>query len=372
MLKRLYVDNFRSLVKFAFEPGQLCLLVGDNGSGKTTVFEVLELVRRFLLEGATVDELFESRTLTRWREDRAQCVQLTIEDGNDVFDYRLEIVHPDEVGQLHVVRETLHHGGNPLFLSDSGTGKVKLCRDSGEESLPVSLLGWYPSRSMVGSIDPRPEEPRLKQFRRLIGRLVLARIAPSQMKGRTDGEALHPSPDFSNFADWYRHVSQDPADWQGDLFRDLGQVIQGFAQLRLVEFPENVRDLRVELTTQGKEKDYTFAELSDGQRALIALYALLHCSVSQGALLLLDEPDNFVALSEIQPWLVALADKVRDEGGQALVVSHHPEIIDYLASADALVFARDDGGSTTVRPLRFDASSGVKASVALARGWIDA
>ena len=37
-----------------------------------------------------------------------------------------------------------------------------------------------------------------------------------------------------------------------------------------------------------------------------------------------DEPDNFIALQEIQPWLVSLCQAVEDHGSQALIISHHP------------------------------------------------
>jgi AAA15 family ATPase/GTPase len=33
MLKRLYIDNFRSFVNFEYKPGSKQLLLGANGSG---------------------------------------------------------------------------------------------------------------------------------------------------------------------------------------------------------------------------------------------------------------------------------------------------------------------------------------------------
>lgn len=33
MIRRIYVDNFRSLVDFTWEPGKEVLMVGYNGSG---------------------------------------------------------------------------------------------------------------------------------------------------------------------------------------------------------------------------------------------------------------------------------------------------------------------------------------------------
>lgn len=43
------------------------------------------------------------------------------------------------------------------------------------------------------------------------------------------------------------------------------------------------------------------------------------------------EPENFLALPEIQPWLLQMADKVEQEACQIFFISHHPELINYLA-----------------------------------------
>jgi predicted ATPase len=51
MLTRLYCDNYKCLVNFEFRPEAIQLLMGRNGAGKSTVFEVLELIRDFAARG---------------------------------------------------------------------------------------------------------------------------------------------------------------------------------------------------------------------------------------------------------------------------------------------------------------------------------
>ena len=55
-------------------------------------------------------------------------------------------------------------------------------------------------------------------------------------------------------------------------------------------------------------KGFDFSELSDGQRVLIALYALIYSAKNKQLSLFLDEPDNFVALQKDSPYLRALED----------------------------------------------------------------
>lgn len=62
MLTRLYCDNYKCLVNFEFRPEATQLLMGRNGAGKSTVFEVLELIRDFAARGETCED---RRALTR-------------------------------------------------------------------------------------------------------------------------------------------------------------------------------------------------------------------------------------------------------------------------------------------------------------------
>ncbi|HET7177972.1 MAG TPA: hypothetical protein VFI63_04710, partial [Solirubrobacterales bacterium] len=104
-----------------------------------------------------------------------------------------------------------------------------------------------------------------------------------------------------------------------------------------------------------------------GQRVLAILYAIACGLVVPGALLCIDEPDNFVSLSEIQPWLQVLRDALDLQGGQAIIISHHPEVIDYLA-LDSLWWFERPAGPVIARPVEQDIASPLKLSEAIARG----
>ncbi len=113
----------------------------------------------------------------------------------------------------------------------------------------------------------------------------------------------------------------------------------------------------------------TFPELSDGQRVLFALYALIHGLKGEGMTLLLDEPDNYVALREIQPWLRTLSDECGEGFEQAVLISHHPEIIDYMGGTKGRWFSREDTGPMRVSETPPKATDGLSLSETIARGW---
>jgi predicted ATPase len=151
--------------------------------------------------------------------------------------------------------------------------------------------------------------------------------------------------------------------------------VEGLRALRVVPSSRGGRQLVASFGAGAEDErsssyDLPFDDLSDGQRALIVLYTILQAET--GEVVCFDEPDNFVALPEIQPWLVALSTSAEAQRRQVFIISHHPEIIDYLAAGGATVFERVNGGPARIRPLSLDRGIGLKASEILARGWDDA
>jgi len=80
--------------------------------------------------------------------------------------------------------------------------------------------------------------------------------------------------------------------------------------------------------------------------------------------LLVDEPDNYVALAEIQPLLMTLRSR---DNLQLIVVSHHPEVIN-LQAQHGLVFERSFSGPTQVRRFEPEQESTLTAAEIVARG----
>ena len=69
MVKRIYVDNVKSLVNFELPLQELALLMGVNGAGKTSVLDAIFAIRQLLSGSAKVGDksIFPAATLTRWQ-----------------------------------------------------------------------------------------------------------------------------------------------------------------------------------------------------------------------------------------------------------------------------------------------------------------
>lgn len=81
-----------------------------------------------------------------------------------------------------------------------------------------------------------------------------------------------------------------------------------------------------------------------------------------------------MALPEIQPWLMRLYDICGEGQLQALLISHHPELIDYLlASPIGYWFERQSNASVRVKRISGEVAdnSGLPISELMARGWLN-
>ncbi len=372
MLTRVYIDNYRCFVNFEFRPEARQLILGLNGTGKSAFLEVLGLLRDFVAGGSKADQLFTADTLTRWQTLSRQTFELEVTRKDGTFLYTLWVDVREQQPRGSVAKEALHFDGKPLLLFQDD--QVQLFDDNHvlKASYPLD-----PVRSAL-SVGTKKISPKLVWFKEWLERLYCLQISPSEMEAEAKAEVEFPQDNLSDFAAWYSHIIQEKTGSFLKLQEALREILDGFDALDLKKAGRDTRALRsVFLAPSGDDEsgsrrqrlEFGFNELSDGQRALIALYTLLHCAVGPETTICIDEPDNFVALAEIQPWLFALSDRIDDEGGQAILISHHPELIDLLAPQHGVVFSRAGLGPVRVEPYRPDALGKLSPAEQIARGW---
>jgi len=377
MLKRLYADNFKCLVNFEITVDLINLFLGSNGSGKSAIFEALRKLTGFVAGRGKVSDLFALSDCTRWQDSCIQSLELDIEREAGVYRYELAIEHSREEVKARVQHERLWFNNGPLMKFESFDKQefhpeVQLFRDD-HSTGPRYPFDW--SLSALASIFPRRDNTLLTWFKKRLKQVIVVQPVPLLMREDSAEEESQPSAHLENYTSWYRSLSQD----QGvsyQLTAALREVMPEFDRFVFEQLGEDHRLLKVYLRdAEGPGSfGYRFGELSDGQRTLIALYTLLaagRADESEGYTLCLDEPENFLALPEIQPWLSTLYGICNGGGLQALLISHHPELINYLlASPIGRWFDRESNRPTRVRTISPDERSGLPISELIARGWL--
>lgn len=364
MLTKLYIDNYRCFVNFEYRPARSQLILGRNGSGKSSFLDALFLIRQFAVTGVSLEGFPLLNQRTRWMSQPRMTFELEAALKEGVFVYRAVIEPWGDVQAGKVASETVRLNGNPVF--EFSDGEVHLYSDRFEHKVTFGA-DW--GRSALQAVQRRKDNLLLSGFKDWLGRLMCFRINPYAVAPVAEAEQLAPSGDLSNFAAWYRHLIQAFPKENADFLESLRATMDGFQHLQLEAWGPTARVLRAELKGGGSSSLYGLNELSDGQRCLICLYAILHFVLAKGCTVILDEPDNFVSLREIQPWLMAVEELSEQQQGQVLLISHHPEIINQWAPGRGVLFTRDDCGPVRVQEFPSDPQSTLAPSELIARGW---
>lgn len=372
MITRLYIDNYKSFVNFECPLGSQQLLMGANGSGKSSLIDVLHRVRRLVADGENVLTAFPNKTLTRWQNRKNQTFEIDLAGNGGKYAYRLVIEQNADISDNRIVEESLAFEARPLYRMEKGDAQLFDEGGRGGGKFPID---W--TRSGLAVIQSRKGNERLSWFRDRMARVYCAQINPFAMHSRSEGDLRFPDQQLSGFASWFRHLVQEKTEVIHGIFKSLQEPLDGFRALRLGGESDNLRTLKAVFDCDPNDEgapvtqEFDFGDLSEGQKCLIVLYTLLHEAVAQDSTLCIDEPDNFVQLSEIEPWLFETRDATEENGAQTLLASHHPELINAMAKDAGLLLARDINGPTRLQRFEPDAGSELPPSEIIARGWGD-
>jgi energy-coupling factor transporter ATP-binding protein EcfA2 len=362
MLKRIYIDNFRCFVNFEYKPERKQLLLGANGSGTSSLLAALRLLKEFIIGR---DITFTQSSRTRWQDRPLQVFEIEALIEEKLYWYRAEIRYSSKTNVPSVSLEKLSVDGAPVFeLADGemrsfveGKSQTVFLRREANES---SLHFWSYANAPVG------------QFVKWMDTIHCFKIDAyeDKMEETADSILLMPDYEMEYMASWYRHLNESDPDGMDAFRASMREVLADFQNLRLSSEDDGVKKLRADFVSPAHGKlTVSLHELSDGQRVLLALYMILHFLIAKGHTVFIDEPDNFISLREIQPWLLAAEAAAEDSKGQLILISHHPEILNQLAQESGLRFFREENGHVRTEKFRTDPDGLLQPSELIARGW---
>jgi predicted ATPase len=364
MLTRIYIDNFCSFVNFEYRPERKQLLLGANGSGKSSLFSAIRFLKRFI-EGD--ENPFTQVTRTRWQDRPLQVLEIEALLEKQKYEYRVEIRFAPETKQLSVSQERLKVSGANVF--ELAKGEIHFFPNNSSQATTVPLETTKSALKLS-----QLSNTHVRRFVEWMESVHCFQIDeyPNAMDESADREEREPDDELQNLAGWYRHLLQAYPDENVRFINSMKEALTGFQTLRFSSDEDGTRRLRADFTGPRKGKvNFAISELSDGQRCLLALYMILHFLIARGRTVLIDEPDNFIALREIQPWLLAAEEALEDHNGQLILISHHPEILNQWASRHGLRFFREGNGHVRTEKFKADPNGNLQPSELIARGWED-
>jgi len=373
MIKRLYIDNFKCFSNFELQFSKIQLLLGENGTGKSAIFDVLNRLGGYSALGATTATAFHSSFLRVMEKSPRQIFEIEILEEEFSFVYRVIVDHSELRNQARTVEETLKVDDFLLYHFDGLNAEVSAGAEVGKFKFPMDG-----TVSGLANLPDREDLRMIQMFKARMSSLYCFNVNPSAMQAETKRETLRPARDLHDFASWVRALTQSSFDVLRLAYDDLSIVIPGFQSLALRPDAAETKYLVARFSggadKQAPERsnyELNFEDLSDGQRCLIAYYTLQHC-VHGSQIFCIDEPDNYISIRELQPWLLGLIDRVEGSKAQLLLISHHPEFIDRLAYDHGIWLQRDHVGPVrAVRPSWEKGDKSLSASELIARGWVD-
>lgn len=367
MIVSLYINNFRCLVNFKAEFDSFTVLCGPNGAGKSSVFDALRLIRNLgtgdAILGGKGSEDLANLEFVDWLDSAVQEFELGLIAEGHRFDYVLHIEQKADHEKPRVLFETARCDGKQLFKRDlDGVEFEKV--DGSRAIFPLDGR-----QTALATIQPTAVSLRkLALLQDAIAKLLILRPNPRSMERDSRSEVQYPDLSMTNLTSWYRSLAQEQ-EWTDALRDALRYVWPDFRSFKLADVGMNTKALQLRFESEaGRPTLLYFDRLSDGERALIGLY-MVQATLATGAAItvFLDEPDNFVGLPELQPWLLSMRELL-DQNHQLVLISHHPEILTNCGEANGRYVWRDSHTSPTrVGPLLVPV--GMAAGEAIARGW---
>jgi predicted ATPase len=362
MLTRIYIDNFRCFVNFEYRPERKQLLLGPNGSGKSALLTAVRFLKQFVKGD---ENPFTQSTRTRWQDRPLQVFEIEALLEKQKYEYRVEIRFASETKQLSVSQERLRVSGANVF--ELSKGEIHSFPNDSSQATTIHL---ETTRSALRL--SQLSNSHVRRFVEWMESVHCFRIDeyPSAMDESADREEREPDYELANLAGWYRYLMQAYPDENKKFLNSLRDALAGFQALKFSSEEDGTRRLRAYLAGPPKENvSYAISDLSEGQRCLLALHMILHFLIARGHTVLIDEPDNFISLREIQPWLLAAEEAVEDHNGQLILISHHPEILNQWASSHGLRFFREDNGRVQTEKFKADLNGNLLPAEIIARGW---
>ncbi len=339
VIRRFHVHNFRCLENFELPiSGQSSvLLIGKNGSGKTTVGLALQILQKIARGTNRVSDLVRPKDFARGRANIPIRFEIEIELEGRLYGYAIALGWPEGSGELRVWEEEIHAGGELVYARDAGRA---------HRQIDLHLLA-LPILQQESLNDP------VFLLRQWLARMLILRPMPSLIIGNSEGETLEPNAQVTDFGAWFSGLLAYAPSTYAEIDSYLKQVMPDLKDIRNPLVGKDSRSLEVQFSTDQGSVNLPFEDLSDGEKCFMICALVLAANRAYGPVFCFwDEPDNYLAPSEVGHLVLALR-KAFQSSGQFVATSHNAEAIRRFSDENTLLLHRNSHlEPTQVRALK--------------------
>jgi predicted ATPase len=350
VIRRFYVHNFRCLENFELPiSGQSsALLIGKNGSGKTTVGLALQILQKIARGTNRVSELVKPKDVARGRADVPMRFEIEVELEGQTYGYSIALELPKGGKELLVLEEKIEVGGKPVYAREVGQALIEVKRGDRTFNFPIDRqLVALPIIQQQLTNDP------VSVVKGWLARMMILRPMPSLISGDSNEETLEPNPQLTDFGAWFSGLVAHAPSAYAEIDNYLKQVMPDLKDIRNPSVGKDSRSLEIQFSNDLGTATFPFEDLSDGEKCFMICALVIAANHAYGPVFCFwDEPDNYLALSEVGHFVLALR-KAFQSGGQFIATSHNPEVVRSFSDENTLVLYRNNHlEPTKVRALK--------------------
>jgi predicted ATPase len=356
VLRRLKVQNYKSLESVDVKLRPLSVFVGPNNAGKSNIFDCLQFVADLVTQGAGAVHGRGGFGTLVWGGDLKRTISiglegvLTLGSGDRIpYIYELSLAG----GPLHhsIIKEALSVKRDHMtqkVLEFPSPEQPGVARVWDEEGLPLPIVGYqdfYPLLTNVFQGHFFPGHSLLAALAKTIGSWRSYHFVPARMRQplplRKD---LQLQSDGGNLPTVLLSLQAE----HRDLFRQIVEILRsGVPELReLYAAFTGEGAAYISIEEQGFSQRIPAWAMSDGTLQLLAHLAVLY-SPSPPALVCFEEPENFLHPHLLQ--LVADLFREASKRTQILVSTHSPYLLNFIDPDDLFIVEKSEG-KTKVKP----------------------
>lgn len=317
-IKSIYINNFRCLQNFdlKFDNRTEFLFLAKNGMGKSTVLSLFRILRKIALGETDVNKLFSALDFAFGNKVAPIRVKVEFASENARLEYSF-VIGISKAGELSVEDEVLARGMLTIF--DRKSSNI-----FAEDRLMLPLVN------------------AARDICRQIIDWVLLMPIPSLMQ---DGSQVARKLNFdgSNFVSWLKRLlGENPASYD-DLYQELKVSLKDFESFKWNDSIEEPDDNFYLTFKSGDTPACTipFGALSDGEKISVLGAALVVLSkIKPGFLCFWDEPDNYLAASEVHGFITRLRKYLRIRECRLILTSHNLETIRTVGVDSTIILHR--------------------------------
>lgn len=357
-IENIEIENYRCFRRIALSDlPQMAVVVGANGSGKSSLFDVLSFLKDALAQNAVsaVARRGGYRELvSRGQEGPIGITVKFRESGGRLATYRLE-VGTEPSGRVVVEREVLSYRrgqfGRPWHFVDFSRGSgMAITNESvyGEEGAVEERADYAlddPSVLAIKGLGQFREFRVVSEFRSLIESWHISDFHIAEARPSAEaGYAEHLSTRGDNVAQVAQYIYENHPKEFDRVLDTMRRRVPGVSDVEA----KPTEDGRLVLRFQdGSFKDPFIARyVSDGTIKMFAYLVLLYDPVPH-PLLAVEEPEN-----QLYPDLLReLVEEFRDyatRGGQVFVSTHSPDFLNGAELDEIFWMVKKEDGFTSV------------------------